>query len=258
MKKVILISIDAVRPDGLKKCGNDYVKQLEKECKYNYASSSVMPSYTFTCHYSMAHSISTDVHGIVTHVDPPWEYKVKGIFEKIAEAGGKTAMFYSWDAMNNIRSIDTVKYSFYMDHSAEDLVDNALTDAALELIPKYKPDFVYLYLADTDIKGGHAHGWMSDEYLRRLSIAIDNVKRVIDKFGDEYTVILMTDHGGHDLRHGTDMPEDMVIPLFLRGDEFDPGETNEETSLLDIAPTIAQIMGIEPEKDWQGRLLCDN
>ena len=257
MKKVILISIDAVRPDGLKQCGNEYLKQLEKECKYNYSSSSMMPSYTFTCHYSMAHSIPTQVHEIVTHVDPPWEYKVKGIFEKVAEAGGKTAMFYSWDSMNNIRSIDTIKYSFYMDYTAQDRVDDALTDAALELIPKYNPDFVYLYLADVDTKGGHIHGWMSDEYLRRISIALDNVKRVIEKFGDEYSIILMTDHGGHELRHGTDMPEDMIIPLFLRGKEFNAGEIFEETSLLDIAPTIADIMGLEPEEGWQGRSLCD-
>ena len=30
-KKVILISIDGMRPDGLKACGNDYVKELEKD-----------------------------------------------------------------------------------------------------------------------------------------------------------------------------------------------------------------------------------
>ena len=29
-KKVILISIDGMRPDGLKQCGNPYVKELEK------------------------------------------------------------------------------------------------------------------------------------------------------------------------------------------------------------------------------------
>ena len=30
MKKVILISIDGMRPDGLKACGNPYLSKLEK------------------------------------------------------------------------------------------------------------------------------------------------------------------------------------------------------------------------------------
>lgn len=35
-KKVILTSIDGMRPDGLKQCGNPYLKELEKRCSYTY------------------------------------------------------------------------------------------------------------------------------------------------------------------------------------------------------------------------------
>ena len=79
--------------------------------------------------------------------------------------------------------------------------------------------------------------------------------RVIDTFGDEYSVIIMADHGGHDRCHGTDMPEDMTIPLFFFGKEFTPGELSDELSLLDIAPTIVKIMGLEPDREWEGRSL---
>ena len=107
-------------------------------------------------------------------------------------------------------------------------------------------------MAETDDKGGHDSGWMSEDYLRRISIAIDNVKRVIERFGDEYSVILMSDHGGHDRYHGSDMPEDMTIPLFFFGKAFEPRVIDDQLSLLDIAPTIAKIMGIEPEREWEG------
>ena len=66
-KKVILISIDGMRPDGLKNCGNPYVKELEKLCSYTYNGSSCVPSVTFPCHFSMTHSVPPQRHGILTN-----------------------------------------------------------------------------------------------------------------------------------------------------------------------------------------------
>ena len=138
----------------------------------------------------------------------------------------------------------------------EESSDTVLTDAAEKLIGEKKPDFAFLYMVETDEKGGHDHGWMSPEYLQRISIAIDNVRRIIERFGDEYTVIFMADHGGHERSHGSEMDEDMIIPLFFRGTMFTPGTELENISLLDIAPTIAKIMGVPAEQEWEGRNLC--
>ena len=110
-------------------------------------------------------------------------------------------------------------------------------------------------MVDTDEKVGHDCGWMSEEYLRRISIAIDNVKRVIEKFGNEYSFIIVADHGGHDRGHGADIPEDMIIPMFLYGEDFKAGEEISEASLLDVPTTIADIMGFAPEREWEGRSL---
>jgi phosphopentomutase len=133
--------------------------------------------------------------------------------------------------------------------------DTALTDEALKCIAENHPDFVFLYMVETDEKGGHDNGWMSEEYLRRVSIAIDNVKRVIENYGDEYSVIIMADHGGHDRTHGTTLPEDMTVPMFIFDKNAAKGEMEGEISLLEIAPTIASIMGITPDEQWEGRAL---
>ena len=74
----------------------------------------------------------------------------------------------------------------------EDNTDDTLTDMAMERIAKSKPDFVFLYMVETDEKGGHDHGWMSPEYLNCISRAINNVKRVYEAFGDEYTIVVAT------------------------------------------------------------------
>lgn len=250
--KVILISIDGMRPDGLKACGNPYVSKLEEMCTYTYSGQSMNPSVTFPCHFSMTHSVTPQRHGILTNTYVPQVRPVMGVFEKIKNAGGISAMFYGWEPLRDIALPGTLKFSTYINAYMKESSDTALTDEALRVIGEHKPDFAFLYMVETDEKGGHDNGWMSEEYLRRVSVAIDNVKRVIEKFGEEYSVIVMADHGGHDRSHGSDMPEDMTIPLFFYGKDFQAGEITKPLSLLDIAPTIAKIMGIDPEPEWEG------
>ena len=136
----------------------------------------------------------------------------------------------------------------------EESVDTALTDEAIRVVGKYKPDFVFLYLGKTD-NVGHDYGWMTKEYLERINIAIDNVKRMIESFGEEYSVIIMADHGGHDRCHGDGRPEDFTIPLFFIGQSFTPGVIIEQLTLLDIAPTVAKVMGFEPVAEWEGKAI---
>ena len=255
-KKVILISIDGMRPDGLKSCGNEYVNELERICSYTYDARSMNPSVTFPCHFSMTHSVSPERHGILTNTYVPQVRPVTGIFEKIKNAGGISAMFYGWEPLRDIALPGALMFSTYINAYMKENSDTVLTDEALRVISENKPDFAFLYMVETDEKGGHDNGWMSEEYLRRISIAITNVKRIIEKFGEEYSVIIMADHGGHDRSHGTELPEDMTIPLFFYGPDFTPGENIDNASLLDIAPTIADIMDIECDSDWDGRSLA--
>ena len=166
-------------------------------------------------------------------------------------------MYFGWEPLRDIGQPKSLARSSFIHARGEDDVDNKLTDMALSRIRDAQPDFVFLYLVETDEKGGHDNGWMSQEYLRRISIAIDNAKRMIENFGDEYTVIIMADHGGHDRTHGTELPEDMTIPLFFCGPDFIPGETISDASLLDIAPTIAEIMGFAGDSDWEGKSLTN-
>ena len=70
----------------------------------------------------------------------------------------------------------------------------------------------------------------------------------------DYTAIIHSDHGGHDRSHGMDVPEDMTIPWMAFGPNIKKGYTIQTpVSLLDTAPTIAKIMGIQPHREWEGR-----
>ena len=254
-RKVILISIDGMRPDGLRACKNPYLAELEARSTYTYSGRSMVPSVTFPCHFSMTHSVTPQRHGILSNTYVPEVRPVEGLFEKIKQAGGVSAMFYGWEPLRDIATPGALKFSTYINAYVKESSDTVLTDEALRVILTDKPDFVFLYMVETDEKGGHDHGWMSEEYLRRISIAIDNVRRVIETVGEEYAVIIMADHGGHDRSHGSTCEEDMTVPFFFLGKEFAAGRVVEGLSLLDIAPTVAGLMGFAPDSEWEGHSL---
>ena len=251
-KKVILISVDGMRPDGLLACGNPYVQELMKRAYYTLDGRTVMPSVTLPCHMSLFHSVTPQRHGITTNLYLPMARPINGLFEQLHMAKKVCAIFYGWEPLRDVARPGSVKYAEYIDTYTAESVDTLLTDRALARIETSRPDFVFLYMVDTDDKGGHDNGWMTQAYLHRLSTAVDNIRRVVEAWGDEYTVIITADHGGHDRTHGTDLPEDMTIPMFYLGKEFEPGKQFRGGSILDIAPTIARLMDIYPADEWEG------
>lgn len=133
-----------------------------------------------TCFY-MRLSITTNLYS------PPVR-PIDGLAEVIRAAGGVSAMYYGWEPLREICRPRSMKYATFINDYMEESTDTCLTDEALERIEKSHPDFVFLYMVETDEKGGHDNGWMSEEYLRRVYIGIENAKRVYEACGDEYTI----------------------------------------------------------------------
>lgn len=250
--KVILISVDAMRPDGFLACKNPYIEKIMESAYYTLNGQTVLPTVTLPCHMSLFHSVVPQRHGITTNLYLPMARPIDGLFDQLKNAKKVCAMYYGWEPLRDVARPASLKYSEYIHSYAEESSDTALTDSALARIRKSKPDFVFLYMVETDQKGGHDHGWMSEGYLNRVSIAVDNIKRVLEEFGDEYSVIITADHGGHDRTHGTELPEDATIPIFYIGKQFEAGKRFSNGSILDIAPTIAKIMDISPADEWEG------
>ena len=257
MNKVILISIDGMRPDGMQKCENPYLDELVKKSSYTFNAQTVYPSITLPCHLSMFHSIPPERHGTLSNDYVVPVRPVSGIFEVLSAHGKRNAMYYGWEQLRDIGRPGTLIASEYIGSYSYEHTDAILTDRALDYIKFAKPDFVFLYMGETDEKGGHDAGFMSETYLYYVSNAIDNAKRVIEETEGEYTVIITADHGGHDRCHGTDMTEDMTIPMFFLGENFVAGKELSDVSILDIAPTVAELVGAIPPREWEGKSLIN-
>ncbi len=250
--KVILISIDGMRPDGFLQCGNACIEEIMNRAYYSLDVQTVSPSITLPCHLSLFHSVPPTRHGIITNTYTPFVRPLDGLFEVLSKNKKSCAMYYGWGPMRDVARPESIRYSEFIEAYSEESSDTSLTVKALERINKSHPDFVFLYMVETDEKGGHDNGWMSDEYLHRISIALDNAFKVIEECEEEYNIIITADHGGHDRAHGTDLSEDKTIPNFFIGKDFPKGVKFSGGSILNIAPTIAKIMGVEPDAAWEG------
>ena len=64
--KVILISIDAMRPDGFLACKNPYAEEMLKKAYYTLDGKTVLPSVTLPCLYSTVYRpsgmVSPQIH----------------------------------------------------------------------------------------------------------------------------------------------------------------------------------------------------
>lgn len=109
-----------------------------------------------------------------------------------------------------------------------------------------------MYLGYLD-EAGHAYGWMSDGYFKALDNSWDNIDRIVRTLPEDYAVIVTSDHGGHDRSHGTEMPEDMTIPFIAFGNGIEWDKELSNVSIIDIAPTVAAMLEINPDKDWEGK-----
>ena len=118
-------------------------------------------------------------------------------------------------------------------------------------------DFLFVYFGRTDSMG-HAHGWMTEPYIDAISHADLCLTWVLDALREsrqEVTVLVQSDHGGHERTHGTEMDEDMLIPWILSGKGVKPGELTGEVRIFDTCPTLAHLLGLNPAKEWDGRII---
>lgn len=253
-KKVILVSIDGMRPDAFLQCGNPYVETMLSGWAHTLTARTVVPSVTLPCHTSMFYSVTPARHGITTNLYTPSVRPFDGLLELLKVNKKISASFYAWEQLRDLGRPGTVKFCGYRNAWMDEQSDARITDMALSCIAENAPDFVFLYLGDTDEKGGHGYGWMSEEYLHYISVALDCVKKVAETC-PEYDIVVTADHGGHDRTHGTESDEDMIIPQFYRCDALAAGSELEGVSILDTAPTIADLMGLSPVEEWEGRSL---
>ena len=251
--KVLFILVDGMRADSIANIPE--AKRVLEKSTYTLKATSVVPSITLPCHISIFHGVDPSRHGTTTNIYAPQVRPIKGLCEVLRENGKNCAAFYGWEELRDIARPGSLDFSYYCSgrHIGRPQMNNNVTDAAIEHLNKGYTDFAFLYLGYTDF-AGHNYGWMSDGYIEAMKNSWENINRVIDSIPDDFAVIITADHGGHDRTHGTEMPEDMLIPFVVLNKNINYINL-DDVNLKDIAPTVTRLMGIEPNEEWEGKSL---
>lgn len=253
--KVVLVLVDGMRPDALDACGHPFQKTLRSVSTSCLTAQTVMPSVTLPCHMSLFHSVNPDRHGVTTNTYVPQVRPIEGLFDRLDKFEKKCAFFNTWEELRDLSRPDHLHtYLCINQHKQED-TDTKITLAAIDYIKAEQPDFTFVYLGETDEVGGHSVGWMTETYLKSVNKAFNCIQMIHESLPEGYTLIVTADHGGHDRNHGSDMKEDMTIPVILNGNAFNKNKEIENVSIKDIAPTIAKLLGVTPAKEWEGKAL---
>lgn len=215
-------------------------------------ASSVMPSVTLPCHVSMFYSVPPTRHGITTNTWMPMARPLLGLVEVVQAAGLRCGFLYNWEELRDLSRPGSLAFSYFRDNNTRPDGDQAIADEAAHYISSDGPDFMFVYLGALD-SFGHKCGWMADGYLEQLGRTDAAVGTVLDALAADATVLVLSDHGGHERIHGTEEPEDMTIPWIIAGPGIRRGhEIGRAVNLIDTAPTIARVLGIAPHPEWEG------
>lgn len=249
--RVLLILVDGMRPDALENIAA--AQKLMGEASYTLTAQTVMPSVTLPCHMSLFHSVDPSRHGTTTNVYAPQVRPVSGLCEVLRANKKSSAFFYNWEELRDLSRPNSLTFSCFAKGGelGYDKTNDMITAAAIDCLNNHYVDFAFLYLGYPD-SAGHKKGWMSDAYMEAIENSWRNIQKIMDSLPEDYTVIITADHGGHDRMHGSELPEDMTIPVIIKGEKFAPGKLPENVSIKDLAPTVAKLLDVEPDVEWEG------
>jgi arylsulfatase A-like enzyme len=117
----------------------------------------------------------------------------------------------------------------------------------LPVYREHAPEYLALYRGGASALDARFGPWFAD--LERRGLFADGVFLLTSDHGEEFY-----EHGNR--AHGWAPNEEKIrVPLFLFGAGIEPGAVGHGASLVDVAPTLAELAGAPALSVWPGRSL---
>ncbi|BBY58949.1 alkaline phosphatase family protein [Mycolicibacterium sarraceniae] len=170
----------------------------------------------------------------------------------------RTMAIADWDVITDIANagqypVDTYSLVAQVPGDANwSLTDAEVTAQTVAAIQSGEPpNFLFSYLVQVD-EAGHQYGGASSEYaaaINRTDTNIGDIMEAINTSGENWTVIVVTDHGHQPqlgFGHGFQSPDETSTWVIANGNGFDPGRVNLAYSIVDVTPTVLSLFGAPP------------
>lgn len=184
-----------------------------------------------------------------------------------ADPARKTHSIATWDQIatmagsGNPRADVVVSTPPVPDDPDESKTDAATVSAVVTAIAKFAPDFLFTHLDQVDL-AGHSDGAASRQYLeavRRIDEQVGRITAAVDARAaanpaERWTILVTADHG-HTPKggHGGQSPDETTNFVIGRGPDFAAGSITSRYTLVDITPTVVDLLHVPPSPDFDGR-----
>jgi Glycosyl transferase family 2/Type I phosphodiesterase / nucleotide pyrophosphatase len=272
-RRVYVIVIDGCNRGRLWQAHTPVADRLAREGTEYLAVEPAYPARTVVCFSSMLTGAAPAEHGMRSNFVARLGVRAESIFdvlERHGRSGRLVGIAHLLDPFGEdvVRSVTSVQPT--------DRVDRSLTAEARRVVDEEDPDLLVLQLLAAD-QLGHVRGVRNPEYLDQLAETdrrIGEFLAFLDERGklDGATVVLMADHGqgrgigGHGHLDWGEIP----VPFVVWGEGTVPPPRGEGTvppprgegtisreprSVLELAATIAELLGVERPAAARGRPL---
>ena len=257
-RRVVFILVDALREDtSLNSLVMPYLDTLRQKGAWA-TMHSIPPTYSAPSWTTLLTGAWPDINDGQS-INPPDNVSVRAftqdsIFDGAQRAGLQTAVSgYSWfEGMLANAGVDAGFYTA----GEDDAADHEVVAAALPWLQGSDHQLILIHLDQVDWAGHHEGGpqdprW--DAAAGRVDLMIKEIVSQLDLSQD--TLIVLSDHGQIDRGgHGGHDPITMLEPFIMVGAGITPGHY-EDVQMVDVAPTIAALLGLQVPGSNQGRVL---
>jgi arylsulfatase A-like enzyme len=260
MRRLAVLLVDGLRPDAipaapmptLDTLGRDYVRALDAH--------TIRPSVTVAALASLATGVTPAAHGLIepglrflgrigTLRPLPRELARHGLVTSVVtgtlarRAGPVAAALTAFAGIGRLTTRGRNAHETVL--------------AAREMFERLPEGVMFVYLPDCD-RVGHAHGWMSPQYLQTATEMDVAIGAFATGLGDA-TLVVVSDHGGGGVRpRDHDLPHRLNdrIPVVIAGHGVRRHEVlTGPVSILDVPATILWRMGVPVPECYEGRPL---
>lgn len=277
-KRVFLVFVDTLRVDHVSAFG--YERQTTPALDALAASGA-----RFTQARNVAPWTLPSTRSVLTGEDPEYYYDRPTLQGKLREAGFATAMFAGnlylsanfglnrdW-GMHYVELLPRAKSQ--LDRALAWLDENGDRDMMMLVhlmdahLPYKEPDdyrrlfagdppetlkreeFHRDHLVAAHLKTKEDRQYVRDRYDNNVRYADDQLARLYERLGPDDIVVFFSDHGEEfwdhgGLEHGHTLFDELLhVPLVVKGPGIEAGAVDQPVSLLDVAPTVLDMLGLE-------------
>lgn len=269
--RVVMLSLDGICVEGFNKARTPHLDILMKQGSFSMDTRVVMPSVTLPNWTSHLTGSGPEQHGVFNN---GWQFDkatypavgkdkdgyYPSVFQvlKTELPSCKTAFYYNWGPLvypYNKEYLDEVEFL-----QNDEYIPNY--KKAIEFLRKNRnsPAVVFLYSVHTD-HAGHQYKWMSDEYIRSIEDADEQIGEFLKELHREGLYkdthfMFLSDHGGIGSGHGGTSAAEMIVPWGIAGPGIKKDFTiTEPNNTVNTAPLILHLFGLEPPSEWTGKII---